>query len=69
MGMILVMFQLEDLTASCPHTHGDDPGGLSVCKTAPELVPTRMGMILLSHFNAGEKLPCPHTHGDDPIFY
>ena len=31
------------------------------------LVPTRMGMILLTEFDYKIYETCPHTHGDDPI--
>ena len=31
-----------------------------------QLVPTRVGMILLTASFLGRRAPCPHTRGDDP---
>ena len=35
--------------------------------TREELVPIRVGMILIPFKSSSRKLTCPHTRGDDPV--
>mgnify|MGYP007026679692 CR=1 FL=1 len=68
MGMILSKPYGICSIASCPHTHGDDPGRVTHAMRDGKLVPTRMGMILTVKCVCHCRFTCPHTHGDDPGF-